>query len=140
MAERLNKLSEYLYSDNYELALQTHKHNNYQLTTLNELELLKLAKAYHYITGDYGRAVDILNKIKDSKNIDIYYEARMTLFKAGYLTEMNMQLLNNLIFQLKNRITADVKVNAIYLMNIKEIENVLNAKTSRNGPFNAAQL
>lgn len=52
MADRLNKLCEYLRNEDYELAIKTHRTSR-SISNLNEDEILKLAKAYFYIGNDY---------------------------------------------------------------------------------------
>jgi hypothetical protein len=57
MADRLNKLCEYLNNENYDLAIQVHKNSNQSVANLDESYQLKLAKAYYFSSNDYRQAI-----------------------------------------------------------------------------------
>ena len=57
MAERLNKLCEFLNNENYDLAIQAHRASSTGIANLDESYQLKLAKAYFFVSNDYRQAI-----------------------------------------------------------------------------------
>ena len=104
---RVSKLAECLYDGNFEMAVQMHRQDRQPLLPLSEPDqvVLLLAKAY-FISDDYDKATELIDRIKDSKNIAICYEARMLLFKAHYLGNIDK---GSGIDKLRDRIQREVK-------------------------------
>lgn len=98
MADRLTKLAEYLYNENYEMAIQYYKDNPaVKQNRDSEYISLLLAKAF-FVNEDFKQADDLTNRLVNSDSLKIRYEALILLFKIKYLMEgnsFNMATLTN---------------------------------------------
>jgi hypothetical protein len=79
-----------------------------------------------------------LNKIKDSKYLEIYYEARMLHVKACYLSGFNPQEFMRYLQELRAKIAVEFKDNiyllTFYLACIKEVEEVISTPIKGRDP------
>ena len=74
MTQRLSKLAEYLYNNNFEMAVEYNEKNRDPRKSVEEPEevQLLLAKAY-FLNQNYNTAIDLASKLKGSRQMKIVY-------------------------------------------------------------------
>lgn len=100
-----------------------------------------MAKAYFFVAADYRQAIEILQRVKDSKSVEVCYEARMLLVKACFLAGVNQDLAR-MLQELRDIVKTELRENghlSKYLNGcIREVEEVIgpqprNAQLGRSG-------
>ena len=78
MTQRLSKLAEYLYNNNFEMAVEYNESSRDPRKPLEEPEdvQLLLAKAY-FLNKNYNTAIDLASKLKNSRQMKIVYESHL---------------------------------------------------------------
>jgi outer membrane protein assembly factor BamD (BamD/ComL family) len=86
MTQRLSKLAEYLYNNNFEMAVEyTEKTRDGRKTNEEPEEVqLLLAKAY-FLNQRYTAAIDLATRLKASRNMKVVYEAHFVEYKSLYM-------------------------------------------------------
>ena len=109
MTQRLSKLAEYLYDENFEMAVNLHRQNQRVLLD-NEEQYLLLAKAY-FVGEDYEKAIDILGKInafdtnivlqhpnlKEADRYDLVIGTNIFLYYNSFEQALAMKNLNEML-------------------------------------------
>ena len=73
MTHRLSKLAEYLYNDNFEMAVEHHEQHEPRrsMEEPEDVQLL-LAKAY-FLNQKYATAAELASRLKSSHSLKIFY-------------------------------------------------------------------
>lgn len=103
MTQRLSKLAEYLYNNNFEMAVQyNEKERDYRRVSQEPEEVrLLLAKAY-FLNEKYSTSIELTEKLKTSHHIKIVYQAYFLEFKSKYMHgDLELNILKDLMQKLK---------------------------------------
>jgi hypothetical protein len=69
MAERLQRITDFLNSGNHEAAMRAHLDLPAATAPLEPALQLALARAFHFVATDYRQAADILRRVQDSPSL-----------------------------------------------------------------------
>ena len=103
MTQRLSKLAEYLYNNNFEMAVEhiEKSRDSKRLSEEPEEVQILLAKAY-FLNQNYSATIELAAKLKDSRQTKIVYEASFLEFKALYMQgHCKPDPLKNLLIKLR---------------------------------------
>lgn len=82
MADRLQRITDFLNSANHEAAMRAHLDHPTATAPLEPALQLALARTFHFVGGDYRQAADILRRVIDSPSAEIRWEARMLMART----------------------------------------------------------
>lgn len=82
MADRLQRITDFLNSDNHEAAMRAHLDHPASTVPLEPFQQLSLARAFHFVGCDYRQTAEILRRVIDSPSAEIRWEARMLMART----------------------------------------------------------